>query len=429
MLKGKSGLGWVLIFCIILLFEAFFVFSGCGGGGGSALTGGAPGATGSFSVSINWPSGAGGSKLDLGKTTVLKTIPEDTSYVTVEVVNPSTFNALVPSVKVNRTPDVSNNTVTITNVPAGSVQVRVSAYNSSDTICAYGYNNANIVAGNNPAIAVTLTPGATPPVTPTESPTQSPTVWVYVMSRYPQPHPSYTRTPGVEIAVFAPTPMPTGTFSVSKDGSSPAYMTPLPTPNSNLVNSAYYYGSQPSSVSGPVYLPFPNGVNQRYDLDLNLTGGSELGTYQINVGGNIVSVNQTLSVPSQPTITSPSSGAYFSASSPITVTWNSLGSNFVYHVEASAPLWTTGYASVTNYHWTVHDIRNIDFTNPYTWSSYFMGLSSNTSVTIPANMFPSGSTVIINLMAFNKNYVMNPTYPVGTVKTSMADAWVIIYIN
>lgn len=431
-MKGKNGIGWIVVFCIILMFEAIFVFSGCGGGGGSAFTGGGgSGATGNVSVNINWPSGSGGSKLDLGKSTVLKTIPEDTSYVTVEIVNPSTYNSLVPSVRVNRTPGVSNNSVTIDNIPLGNVQVRVSAYDSGDNCVAYGYTSTNVISGNNPAVAVTLTPGATPPTTPPVSPTESPTIWAYVMSKYPHPDPSSTvmDTPGVEVNLFAPTPLASGTYTVSKDGGSPAALTPKMTPPANHVSQTYYYGSQPSSVSGPIDLPLPNAVNESWNINLPFTGGSELGTYQINVNGNPVSVTQNLSVPSQLSITSPASGTSFDPALPLTVTWTSLGSNFVYYVHASKPPKQSGDVADLYYFWTNADVRSTNFTNPYTWSSFFMGLSSNNSTTIPANIFGQGETVEIEVMAFNKNYTITPSYPVGVVKAAHADARIIIYTS
>ena len=147
----------ILAIYLTIVLLAGLGFCGCGGGGTTAATPGTGNGSGMYSgnvtVSVDWPQAEGDQ---------LKEIPSDThSFViniyeaggSVPVVPPTTL--LYPQYQ-----------VTIENVSLGSKTIYILGYNQANQVVAYGYQDVTVVAGDNPAACVAMTPGS-----PTTSPT------------------------------------------------------------------------------------------------------------------------------------------------------------------------------------------------------------------------------------------------------------------
>jgi len=132
----------------------------CGCGGGTATTGAVPSTgsgggiySGNVTVSVNWPQEEGDQ---------LKEIPSDTQSFTINIYEAGGSTPVVPETTLLR----PQTQVTIENVPLGPKVIYILGFNQANQVVAYGYQDVTVVAGDNPASTVAMTPGS-----PTTSPT------------------------------------------------------------------------------------------------------------------------------------------------------------------------------------------------------------------------------------------------------------------
>jgi hypothetical protein len=165
----------------------------------------------------------------------------------------------------------------------------------------------------------------------------------------------------------------------------------------------YYYGNPPVNV-GNTTLHLggsPSSSEIPYStLDLPISSGQEAGLYSIYIDGSNVQINDNSTYLAVPTITSPSDNSDFNIANPITVTWNSLGTDYVYFVMAMV---NSSSYNTSDIFWSQYDLRTLSFHNPASLQEFINNCQTDTTAVIPANLFVAGKQTMVHVIAFNKN--------------------------
>ncbi|MCL5037257.1 MAG: PQQ-binding-like beta-propeller repeat protein [Chloroflexi bacterium] len=353
--------------CLGLIILAAFLLAGCGGGGGGGTGNAVSPGTGSVTVQVEWPD---------------KTIPVDTEFFTIDIYNPVTGEQVVSTTRIDY-PTVS---VIIGNVPVGVRSIVVLAHNVSGDILACGSRNLTVREGNNGTVDMELQLGNG--------------TWSIIA---PQTVPNNNNmiTRGVDAVTVTPVVL-RSYVSVTNPDSNLHQLTDLGPGGATQVMN-YTYGNPPSD---PVETALESrGTGSYYRGWLNIIEGHENGSYDFDINGSeIKHIEYTGGYCPEIDIYSPDYGSYHDLSSDITVSWDSLGSGYVYMVAAHHEADSSVGASPYDYYWSSYDMRDISFSNPGLLYDKINSLPSDTSVTIPAGTFPEGTSQIeIEVLAFNKD--------------------------
>lgn len=165
----------------------------------------------------------------------------------------------------------------------------------------------------------------------------------------------------------------------------------------------YSYGNPKVSV-GSIIDPRTNPASAQhpYMTVASVAAGSETGIFKFNVNGTEVSVTNSFSYLPAMKITSHTQDSNFSVSSPVTVTWDSLGEDYVYCFTASKIPANSDWSQVSII-WSSVDVRESKFYDPVAMQKFYDGCQTATTATIPAGIFSAGDNVDFWVQAFKKS--------------------------
>ena len=165
----------------------------------------------------------------------------------------------------------------------------------------------------------------------------------------------------------------------------------------------YSYGNPKISV-GSIIDPRTNPASAQhpYMTAASVAAGSETGIFKFNVNGTEVSVTNSFSYLPAMKITSHTQDSNFSVSSPVTVTWDSLGEDYVYCFTASKIPANSDWSQVSII-WSSVDVRESKFYDPVAMQKFYDGCQTTNTATIPAGIFSAGDNVDFWVQAFKKS--------------------------
>lgn len=266
--------------------------------------------------------------------------------------------------------------------------------------------------------APTQSPSPTATVTPTPSPTPTPSgvtgyVGLYLCNEDTVAH---GRLMQARILLQnSEGTIPSGTHTVTTPGNENYILSE--NTQGDVIAINYYYGNPATHVEnadmGLSGMGLPPQSILPYVTGLNIDSGSETGTYSVDISGTIVDVTDNYGYYPNLSISTPSNNSTFNITDPINVSWNSLGSAYVYNVAAYQ--FVSGDSPPTQNFWTPTDMRDVNFADPSNYQQFLQSLTSDTSVTIPGNLFSTGQNVIVKVWAYNpEEFQYDSTSPYGT---------------
>ena len=165
----------------------------------------------------------------------------------------------------------------------------------------------------------------------------------------------------------------------------------------------YSYGNPQVSV-GSIIDPRTNPASAQhpYMTVASVAAGSETGIFKFNVNGTEVSVTNSFGYLPAMKLTSHTQNSNFSVSSPVTVTWDSLGEDYVYCFTASKIPADSDWSKVSII-WSSVDVRDSKFYDPVAMQKFYDGCQTTNTATIPAGIFSAGDNVDFWVQAFKKS--------------------------
>ncbi|MBI2252194.1 MAG: hypothetical protein HYU63_05585 [Armatimonadetes bacterium] len=384
---------------ILFLSLALFVFS-CGGGALSPAGGdkNTSSKNGSLKIAINWP-------LD-NKIGIQQAIPSNTSLIKVDVYDSTTGEKVIPTTSITRDSTQMSVATTITDIPIGRRRIKASAYDSSNNFLGSGIVEVSIVEGDNSQAIVTVIPKT------------NTYAWLAILRNFNASGSIDQKS--MYSGISSTSSLPSGSYYVAYPSRTVFNLDFASNLNKFTITGNYYIGFD-SNTSGPAQ-SVSVSMNKSFSVSSNnivitflhssIYAGEDTriysdlaGTYTFNINNTLINLYNNLqsTYPPYPTISSPSHGSSFSRTSYLPVSWNSLGSDYVYFVIAFNPTLINGDEITCDNFWSSVDLRNLSTSNPITFQSLINSLSSTTSANIPASIFNSGNSIRIAVYAINKN--------------------------
>lgn len=386
----------IYIFLVLALFS--FVLYGCAGGGQGGGSNGSAGMTsagtgsGSVKLVINWPQ--------IVKN-FIKTIPATATKIVIDIYKADNENGtIVPATTINRSGEASSITTTILGIPIGNIKIKAAALNSQNATVATGNTTTALKQGNNSGVTLNLVER------------YSTYAWLSTdneRSYDPSRANPQQISQGIHTGVGVTSAL-TGTPTISPPGMSVVNMNAGGETPQEKIRGVYYVGyntltgSPELTVVGDFDINFQNSSYYSYDLN---NASFLTGAYVFNINNTNFTINNPMSdYCSLPEITYPprDGETEIDVTKSINIEWLSLGSDYVYLINACHYKTNKGDTSEADVFWTSNDYRDLTTSDMSTFTNLINNLTSKNSCTVPANLFTPGMKIKIMVIAINKKY-------------------------